>query len=293
MFSVYILPYLRGLREKKGLSYSYNSYFRMTSRRQRTDRQRRARKDARMNKYRQNARDEPARDPEDDEADGARRRCSRRKCIPIIILIVAMIAGGITVSFVVFTGKANADATVSTDSETCSDEWSEWTVVNECADRGSGTFEENVKRTRYDSTVCIGQGQSVKEETMNRDCDTSTNGSGSSANGSGSSANGSGSSANGSGSSGNDGDPTTTCSNEWSEWTLVNACADHGPGPFKEQVRRTRYDSAVCAGEGKSVEEETMYRECGEEKDMSIRISGWPYEWRGTDVNWGFGKFNR
>ena len=120
MFSVYILPQLQGLREEWGLSYSYNLYFRM--RRQRTDRQRRARKDARMKRYRQNARDEPARSPEDD---GARRRWSRRKCIPIIILIVAIIAGGITVSFLVFPGKAKADTTVSTDSETCSDEWFE------------------------------------------------------------------------------------------------------------------------------------------------------------------------
>ena len=196
-----ILPYLQGFREEKGLSCSYNLYFRMTSRRQRTDRQRRARKDARMNKYRQNAKDKPARDPEDDDEEGARKRCSRRKCIPIIILIVAIIAGGITVSFVVFTGKANADATVSTDSETCSDEWSEWTVVN--------------------------------------------------------------------------------------------ACADLGPGPFEEQVRRTRYDSAACAGDGQSVEEETMYRDCGEEKDMWVTIAGRRYEWRGTNVDWGFGKFNR
>ena len=74
---------------------------------------------------------------------------------------------------------------------------------------------------------------------------------------------------------------------------MVNACADLGPGPFKEQVKRTRYDSAVCAGEGQSVEDETIIRDCGEEKDMWVRISGTRYEWRGTNVDWGFGKFNR
>lgn len=72
------------------------------------------------------------------------------------------------------------------------------------------------------------------------------------------------------------------CIDNWASWSGFDSCSDRGAGPYKRRRERSKFDSAVCAQDGHSVQFEYDYQDCDYTNGTHSN---------GTDGFWGTGKF--
>ena len=72
------------------------------------------------------------------------------------------------------------------------------------------------------------------------------------------------------------------CIDNWTSWSGFDSCSDRGAGPYKRRRERSKFDSAVCAQDGHSVQYEYEYQDCDYTNGTNSN---------GTNGFWGTGKF--